>query len=49
MPHITDLYELAVWVEALDTVIAFDGLLPAVAGPLGKHAHILLDLERDAL
>lgn len=48
-PRIPDLHVLATWVEALDTVIAGSHLMPAIAGPLGKSAHILLEKESDAL
>ncbi len=48
-PRIPDLHMLATWVQALDTVVAGSHLMPAIAGPLGKSAHILLEIESDAL
>ncbi len=48
-PRIPDLYIFAVWVAALDTVMAADGITTSVAGPLGKSAHILLGTDCDSL
>ena len=48
-PRLPDSYIFAVWVTALDTVIANDGITASIAGPLGKSAHILLGSDCDSL
>lgn len=48
-PQIPDLYVFAVWVKALDTVVASDAITASIAGPLGKSAHILLGTDCDSL
>lgn len=48
-PPVDDLYALAVWTQALDTVVVAAGLVPSLAGAMGKCAHVLLDLKADAL
>ncbi len=48
-PRIPDLDMFAVWVQALDTMVSNDGLTPAIAGPLGKRAHVLLGADCDLI
>lgn len=48
-PRLSDLYTVAVWVQAADYVVTSDTLVPALAGALGKPAHVLLGLECDPI